>query len=171
MVQGGLPPSQWPDHTRRFLRAESTIRRTSGAHAPAVKAPFMPSLAIALDAFLRQRTGSVLIQSLKPLPQRCCCHTCLVGEPLPQMSYVKKIVHIWANFVFFDFRKPSGKALLLMKDFFASWTCKHMCYRGLPIFYILFCCLLRLTQGFYICFQKTKACKWPCSCCKISCFR
>jgi hypothetical protein len=65
MVQGGLPPLQWPDHTRRFLRAESTVRRTSRTYAPSVKAPFMPSLAIALDAFLRRRTGSVIDPKLE----------------------------------------------------------------------------------------------------------
>lgn len=33
-AQAGLPALIWPEMTRRFLRAETTIRRASGKEAP-----------------------------------------------------------------------------------------------------------------------------------------
>ena len=124
-----------------------------------------------LTLFCVKGQGRLLTQSWKPPLQRCCYLTCLVGEPPPQMSCAKKTVNFWVPLPFFDFRKPSAKAHLQMRDFFVFWTCKQMCYRGLLIFFILFYCLLSLPQGSYTCFQKRRACKWPCSCCKSNCFQ
>lgn len=52
MVQGCLPELHWPRLTRYFLKAETTVRRAVGTDTPSVKAPFMPRIAIALDAWL-----------------------------------------------------------------------------------------------------------------------
>jgi hypothetical protein len=155
------------DSWRRNLRSEGHLEHTR----PLWRRRLCLLWRLHWTLFCVEGLGRLLTPSLKPPLQRCCYLTCLVGEPPPQMYYVKKIVNFWVSFVFFGFRKPSAKALLQMKGFFAFWTCKYMFYQGLPIFYTLFCYLLSLTQGFYICFQKRKACKWPCNCCRISCFQ
>ena len=60
MVQGGFSNFRWPILTKQFLKAETTVRRASGGETPAVKAPFMPRIAIALDSWLREsRTRSL----------------------------------------------------------------------------------------------------------------
>lgn len=65
MVQACLPELHWPKLTRSFLKAETTFRRSAGLEAPAVKAPFMPHIAIALDSWLESRTGSRRTLSLE----------------------------------------------------------------------------------------------------------
>ncbi len=57
MVQASLPTLLWPQATKSFLKAETTVRRAVGVEAPAVKPPFMPRLAIALDTWLQGSVG------------------------------------------------------------------------------------------------------------------
>jgi hypothetical protein len=52
MVQGTLPELCWPRFTQQFLKAETTVRRKEGSKPSTVKAPFMPRVAMALDAWL-----------------------------------------------------------------------------------------------------------------------
>jgi hypothetical protein len=64
-VQGCLPLLQWPDHTRRFLKRNLRSEGLLEHVRTIIKAPCMPSLAIALDAFWRQRTGLVIDPKLE----------------------------------------------------------------------------------------------------------